>query len=55
LSKRGFEELLLEAVDEALSSLGGSLGQETYLQLEESFNVKKQEIPYKTEAFAKAI
>jgi PAS domain-containing protein len=55
LSKRGFEELLLEAVDEALSSLGGSLRQETYLQLEESFNVKKQEIPYKTEAFAKAI
>jgi len=55
LSKRSFEELLLEAVDEALFSVGESLRRETYLQLEESFNVKKQEIPYKTEAFAKAI
>lgn len=50
-----FEELLLEAVDEGLSSLGESPKQAIYFHLEKSFNVKRQEIPHKIETFASAI
>jgi hypothetical protein len=55
LAKRDFDKLLLEAVDEGLSSLGEPSKQAIYFHLERGFNVKKQEIPYKIEAFAKAI
>ena len=55
LSKKDFEKSLLEAVDEALSSLGEFLKQETYRHLEESFNIPKREIPYKIEAFTSGI
>ena len=55
LSKLNFEELLLEAVDEGLSSLGESLKQAIYFRLEKHFNLKRQEIPYKIEDFADAI
>ena len=55
MSKRDFEKSLLEAVDEALSSLGEFLKQETYRHLEESFNIPKREIPYKIEAFTSGI
>jgi len=55
LTKRYFEKLLLKAVDEGLSSLGETSKQAIYFHLEKSFNIKKQEIPSKIEAFAKAI
>jgi len=55
LPNRDFDKLLLEAVDEGLSSLGESPKQAIYFYLEKSFNIKKQEIPYKIEAFADAI
>lgn len=55
LSKRNFEKLLLEAVDEGLSSLGEPSKQAIYFHLEKRFNIKKKEIPYKIETFAKAI
>lgn len=53
--KRDFEKLLLEAVDEGLSSLGEPSKQAIYFHLERGFNIKKQEIPYRVEAFVKAI
>ena len=52
---RSFEELLLEAVDEGLSSLGDSAKQAVYFNLEKTFNVNKRDIPYKIEEFADAI
>ena len=50
-----FRRLLLEAVDDALSSLGDSVRQAIYFHLERKFNIKKQEIPNKIEEFADAI
>ena len=55
MSKRNFEKLLLEAVDEGLSSLGEPSKQAIYFHLEKRFNIKKKEIPYKVETFVKAI
>jgi hypothetical protein len=55
LPKQDFDKFLLEAVDEGLSSLGESSKQAIYFHLEERFNVKKKEIPYKIEAFAEGI
>jgi hypothetical protein len=50
-----FKELLLEAVDAALSSLGDSSKQAIYFYLEKNFTVKKQDIPNKVKEFANAI
>jgi len=55
LYQRDFEKLLLEAVDEQLNSLGESSKQALYFHLERGFNIKRQEIPYKTEAFVTAM
>jgi len=55
LSKRDFEKLLSEAVDEGLSSLGESSKQAIYFHLKKGFNIKKQEIPHKIRTFTKAI
>jgi len=55
LSRKDFDELLLEAVDEGLSSLEESPKQAIYFYLKERFNIKKQEIPHKIEAFVDGI
>jgi len=55
MPKRCFEKLLLEAVDEGLSSLGQTSRQAIYFHLEKSFSIKKQEIPCKIEVFADAM
>jgi hypothetical protein len=55
LPERDFEKLLVEAVDEALTSLGESSKQAIYFHLDENFSIKKDEIPCKIENFAKAI
>jgi len=52
---RGFQTLLLEAVDEGLSLLGDSSKQELYSCLEETFKIRKQEIPNKIGEFTEAI
>ena len=54
-AKRSFEELLNEAVEEGLSSLGESAKQAIYYYLEKGFNLNRQEIPYKVKDFATAI
>ena len=55
MAKQEFNKLLLEAVDEGLSSLGESSKQAIYFHLEKCFNVKKQDIAHKIEAFADGI
>ena len=55
LLRRNFEKILLEAVDEQLTSLGESSKQALYFHLERGFNIKRQEIPKKTEAFVSAM
>ncbi|UCG37192.1 MAG: hypothetical protein JSV64_02650, partial [Candidatus Bathyarchaeota archaeon] len=52
---RDFGKILLEAIDEGLSSLGQSSRQAIYFHLEKSFNIKKQEIPLRLEVFTGAI
>lgn len=54
-SNSGFDELFLEAVDEAIASLGDSCKQAIYFNLEETFKIKKHEIPFKVEEFVNAI
>ena len=47
-----FEATLIEAVDKSFSSFGQYCKQAIYLQLENTFKIKKQEIPYKIAEFA---
>jgi len=46
---------MIEAVDEVFSSIGHSCKQAIYFRLENTFKIKKQEIPLKIEDFANAI
>ena len=55
LPTTNFEELLLEAIDEALSSLGESSKTATYINLEKKFNIPKQTIPIQIEDFSGAL
>lgn len=55
MHKHAFEELLLEAIDNGLSSLGESSKQAIYFHLEKRFHIKKQEIPLRVEDFTDAI
>ena len=48
-------QILLKAIDESLSSLGDSARQAVYYHLENSFNLRKVEIPEKIEIFSNAI
>ena len=50
-----FETTIIEAVDESFSSFGHSCKQAIYFQLENTFNITKQEIPFKIEEFANSI
>ncbi len=55
MHKQDIEQLLIEAVDEALSSFGSSSKEAIFYHLDESFNVKKEEIPSKTQPFMDAL
>ena len=50
-----FRRLLLDAVEEGLSTLGETPKQAIYFHLQESFNIMKQDIPDKIDEFAFAI
>jgi hypothetical protein len=52
---RSFQKLVLEAVDESLSSLGETSKHAIYSYLEETFKIDKQHIPSKTEKFTRAL
>jgi hypothetical protein len=52
LAKKTFDKLLLQAVDDALSSLGESAKLSIYFHLENKFKVAKNDIPNCPEDFA---
>lgn len=52
MARKAFEKLLLEAVDDALSSLGDSAKQAIYFHLEKKFKIAKNEVPHRLEDFA---
>jgi hypothetical protein len=51
LTEKAFQKLLLEAVDEALCSLGDSARQSIYYHLESKFELTRDEIPCRLEDF----
>jgi hypothetical protein len=55
VSDPDFEQLLLQAIDESLSSLGESSRQAIYYHLEKRFAIKKEQIPNKIEPFEDAL
>jgi len=55
LAKTAFEKLFLEAVDEALASLGDSAKQAIYFHLENKFEIARNEIPQHVEDFAEGL
>jgi len=50
-----FEELLLESVDQGLSSLGETCKQAIYFHLEKEFKLNKRDIAFRIKDFAEAI
>jgi hypothetical protein len=48
---RAFDELLLIAIDEALTSLGESVKQSIYFHIENKFSVARNEIPGDLQGF----
>jgi hypothetical protein len=50
-----FDDLLLEAIDEALASLGENVKTAVYFYLETSFNIERQEIPERIAEFSDAL
>ena len=53
--ENSFETAILDAVDAGFAPFGRFGKQVIYIQLENTFKIKKQEIPYKIEEFADAI
>jgi hypothetical protein len=47
-----FDKLLIEAIDEAMTSLGAPVKNEFYLKLEINFNMEKEAIPQRLEEFS---
>jgi hypothetical protein len=52
---KSFDQILLDAVDEALLSLGENVETSIYFHLDDLFKIKKQEIPSKIEDFSGAL
>lgn len=52
MTRKSFEKLLLEAVDDALASLGDSARQAIYFHLEDKFKITKNDIPRRLQDFA---
>jgi len=55
LLQNNFSKILLEAVEESLSSLGDSPKQAILFHLEASFSIRKEHIPANLTEFAKAL
>jgi len=50
-----FEEILIDSIDEAFSSLGEKVKNVLFFQLENKFKLTKKEIPYKIQDFSDAL
>lgn len=55
MPQNNLRKILLEAVEEGLSSLGDSPKQAIFFHLETSFKIKKDEIPANLTEFSKAL
>jgi len=53
--QENFDQLVLEAIDQGLSSLGEAGKASIYIHLESRFNIRKQEIPNKIDGFSNAL
>lgn len=51
LTKEAFDKLLLDAIDDAFSTLGDSARQSIYFHLESKFKIAKKEVPEHLEDF----
>lgn len=51
MARIAFDKLFLEAVDEALASLGDSAKQAIYFHLENKFKIERNQIPQRVEDF----
>lgn len=49
--EKKFDEYLIESIDEALTSLGAPVKNTVYFQLENNFNIPKDEIPKQIDEF----
>jgi hypothetical protein len=52
---KSFDQVLLEAIDEALSSLGESVKTSIYFHLEDLFKINRSEIPNRLSDFSSAL
>lgn len=50
-----FNKILLEAIDSALSSLGESVKESVYYNMEKIFSIKRYDIPFRIDDFSKAL
>jgi hypothetical protein len=55
LPQKTFEEILLEATDDALAALGDSARQSIYFHLERKFKIARSQIPYRLEDFEEGL
>lgn len=55
MTRKTFDQILLEAVDEALSSLGESAKQSIYFHLQDKFKISKEDIPRHIKEFAEGL
>jgi hypothetical protein len=53
--RKSFDRLLIEAIDEALASLGESSKQSIYFHLENKFKIAKRDIPNRLKDFTKGL
>lgn len=51
-AQKKFDQYLIEAIDEALTSLGAPVKNTVYFQLENNFNIPKTEIPKQIDKFS---
>lgn len=52
---KNFDQILRDAIDEALSSLGENVKMTVYLQIEDFFKIRKQDIPSRLSNFSNAL
>ncbi len=55
LAQRRFDEYLVAAIDQALTSLGAPVKNTVYFQLENNFNIPKNDIPNQIDRFSDII
>jgi hypothetical protein len=53
--QKDFDDILIESIDETLTSLGESVKQSIYYHLEDKFEISKKDIPKRIEDFANGI